>query len=135
MSRGVADVSDEDLAALGLFSLAYAHLLLVLDDDEFFVAQRPFTLGEQRGIAACVNTLVVRTHLGSFEDKKKNNRKQPPDPERRTAVRAAVALLKALQTRDARRAFAPPGLWLAPAVPGRPAPVAAAASSLARTSE
>ena len=61
--NGLNDVSESDLAAVGLFSLAYAHLLLVLDDDEFFDAQRPFTLGEQRGIAACVNTLVVRTHL------------------------------------------------------------------------
>ena len=48
LSRGVADVNESDLATVGLFSLAYAHLLLVLDDDEFFVAQRPFTLGEQR---------------------------------------------------------------------------------------
>ena len=124
LSRGVADVNESDLATVGLFSLAYAHLLLVLDDDEFFVAQRPFTLGEQRGIAACVNTLVVRTHLG-------DKNAAAPDPERTTAVRAAVALLRALQTRDARRAFAPPGLWLAPAVGSKPAPVAAAASSLA----
>jgi len=130
--NGVINVSESDLATVGLFSLAYAHLLLVLDDDEFFIAQRPFTLGEQRGIAACVNTLVVRTHLpGGKNAKGKNNGIAALDPERRTAVRAAVALLKALQTRDARRAFAPPGLWLAPACGSKPAPVAASASALA----
>jgi hypothetical protein len=37
--------------------------IVVLDDAEFFDAQEPFTLGEQRGVAVTVNTLVVRTHL------------------------------------------------------------------------
>ena len=63
LTRGVADVPRRELPALGVFCLAYAHLLLVLDDDEFYSAQKPFSLSEQRGIAVAVNTIVVRTHL------------------------------------------------------------------------
>ena len=57
MDRADADtwrvrrVSDVDVPALGLFCLAYAHLLLVLDDEEFFGKQRPFSLGEQRCVS------------------------------------------------------------------------------------
>ena len=51
LTRGVYDVSDVDVPALGLFCLAYAHLLLVLDDEEFFGKQRPFSLGEQRCVS------------------------------------------------------------------------------------
>jgi ubiquitin-protein ligase E3 B len=52
----VYDVSDVDVPALGLFCLAYAHLLLVLDDEEFFGKQRPFSLGEQRCVSFYVHT-------------------------------------------------------------------------------
>jgi hypothetical protein len=45
-------------------------------------------------------------------------------------MEAAVRLLRALQTRDSRRSFTPPGLWLAPAASARPIAVAAAASAL-----
>jgi hypothetical protein len=56
LTRGVYDVSDVDVPALGLFCLAYAHLLLVLDDEEFFGKQRPFSLGEQRCVSFYVRT-------------------------------------------------------------------------------
>lgn len=121
----MADVAPTDLPPLGLFSLAYAHLLLVLDDAEFFDAQKPFTLGEQRGIAVAVNTLVVRSHLsrGSGFGQMRGGSAR--------LMEAAARLLRGLQTRDSRRPFAPPGLWLAPAAAAaRPISVAAAAAAL-----
>ena len=39
----------------------YAQALLVLDDDDFYRLQTVFTLGQQRGIATALNTLVFRT--------------------------------------------------------------------------
>ena len=75
-----------------------------------------------RGICACVNTLVVRTHL--------SRGRKGLDPTRATAVTSASALLKALRTRDSRKPFAPSGLWLAPASGVNPIPVPMAASAL-----
>jgi len=34
----------------------------VLDDDDFYTAQTLFNLGQQRGIATSLNTLVYSTH-------------------------------------------------------------------------
>ena len=75
-----------------------------------------------RGICACVNTLVVRTHL--------SRGRKGLDSTRAMAVTSASALLKALRTRDSRKPFAPPGLWLAPASGVNPIPVPMAASAL-----
>ena len=78
-----------------------------MDDQEFFDKQEPFTLGEQRGIAVTVNTLVVRTHLSGGSGGLAGGGAR--------LMEAAVKLLRALQTRDSRRSFTPAGLWLAPA--------------------
>ena len=40
----------------------YAQALLVLDDDDFYQLQSVFNLGQQRGIATSLNTLVYSTH-------------------------------------------------------------------------
>ena len=124
-------------------SRARAHLLAVVEDDEFFGGGTKgkerkgndgasfgasfgahgvgaFTLGENRAVAACANTLVVRTHLArrsseggraffSGQGGREGGRAL------RRLTRACASLLRALRARDERRAFAPPGLWLAPA--------------------
>ena len=41
---------------------AYCHLLMVLDDEDFYALQSMFTVSNQRGIATALNTLVFRTH-------------------------------------------------------------------------
>lgn len=41
----------------------YCHHLAVVDDWEFWERQQPFSLGQQRAIAAALNTLVFRTQL------------------------------------------------------------------------
>ena len=121
-----------------MFCLAYAHLLLVLDDDEFYSVQKPFSLSEQRGIAVAVNTIVVRTHLTPGGNafltlRRAGSGAEAEDArERARLMRGASALSKALRTRDSRRKFAPVGLWLAPAADAAARiPVAAAASALA----
>lgn len=40
----------------------YAHVLLVLDDTDFYERQDTFTLSQQRGIATALNALVFRTY-------------------------------------------------------------------------
>ena len=40
----------------------YCHLLMVLDDEDFYNLQSTFTVSQQRGIATAFNTLVFRTH-------------------------------------------------------------------------
>jgi ubiquitin-protein ligase E3 B len=115
LALGAVSVSATDVPLLGLFSLAYGHLLSVLDDDEFFKTQNTFTLHTQIAIAACANTLVVRERLrrSSAGTRGSSSATQNHDHARLTA--AVVSLLKGLVTRDARRKFTPPKFWLAPA--------------------
>jgi ubiquitin-protein ligase E3 B len=142
LARGAADVPERLVGVLGAFASAHAHLLAVVEDDEFFSRRaggavgggggggvRAFTLGEHRAIAACVNTLVVRTHLtrdsgitargGASSSSSSSSSSRCSSSEsrraRRRLTRACAGLLRALRARDERRAFAPPGLWLAPA--------------------
>ena len=139
LARGAADVPERLVGVLGAFASAHAHLLAVVEDDEFFSRRvggavggggvRAFTLGEHRAIAACVNTLVVRTHLtrdsgvtargGASSSSSSSSSSRCFSSEsrraRRRLTRACAGLLRALRARDERRAFAPPGLWLAPA--------------------
>jgi hypothetical protein len=58
---GVAAVAPEARAALLLLAAVYAHLLLVLDDDDFYARQAPFTLGQQRAVAATLNSLLYHS--------------------------------------------------------------------------
>jgi len=44
-----------------LMAAVYAHLLLVLDDDDFYTRQTPFTLSQQRAIAATLNSLLYHS--------------------------------------------------------------------------
>ena len=41
----------------------YCHALIVVDDFEFHERASPLTLGQQRAVAASLNTLVFRTQL------------------------------------------------------------------------
>ncbi|OVA19458.1 HECT [Macleaya cordata] len=111
--QGPQGLSKDMLCLLHLFSAVYSHLLLVLDDIEFYEKQVPFTLEQQRKIASVLNTLVYNgfSH-SSLHD--------------RPLMDAAVRCLHLLYERDCRHQYCPPSLWLSPAKIGRP-PVAAAA--------
>eukprot|EP00891_Asterochloris_glomerata_P009406 jgi/Astpho2/9406/e_gw1.00145.21.1_t len=83
---------------------AYCHLLMVLDDEDFYALQSTFTVSNQRGIATALNTLVFRTHC-------------PATPGVRPSAllaKWAPLLLRALYEREVRRSFCPRALWLAP---------------------
>ncbi|KAI3861098.1 hypothetical protein MKX03_002156 [Papaver bracteatum] len=111
--QGPLGLSRDMSCLLHLFAAIYSHLLLVLDDIEFYEKQVPFTLEEQRKIASVLNTLVYNgfSH-GSLRNK--------------PLMDAAVRCLHLLYERDCRHQFCPPSLWLSPARNSRP-PVAAAA--------
>ncbi|WVZ60129.1 hypothetical protein U9M48_010188 [Paspalum notatum var. saurae] len=97
-----------------LFCAIYGHLLLVLDDIEFYEKQVPFTLEQQRKIASALNTFVYNSFIqngGSYS---------------KPLVDVAVRCLNLLYERDSRHNFCPTSLWLAPARNGR-IPIAAAA--------
>ncbi|KAI3522905.1 hypothetical protein L1887_00957 [Cichorium endivia] len=97
-----------------LFCAVYAHLLLVLDDIEFYEKQVPFTLEQQRRIASMLNTLVYNALNYNITW---NNR---------PLMDASVRCLHLLYERDCRHQFCPPELWLSPAKKNRP-PIAVAA--------
>ena len=117
LALGAASVAEENIPVLGVFALAYAHLLEVLDDDEFFIAQTPFSLSEQRAVAAAANTLVARERLRRVPscDPLASSASHDLALDRYWVTAACASLLRALVTRDERRSFAPDGLWLAPA--------------------
>lgn len=56
----------------------YSQALLVLDDDDFYTLQSVFNLGQQRGIATSLNTLVYSTHCPAAAAKSSAARQPPP---------------------------------------------------------
>ncbi|KAG9459268.1 hypothetical protein H6P81_003776 [Aristolochia fimbriata] len=114
LRQGPQGISKDISYLLYLFCAIYAHLLLVLDDIEFYQKQVPFTLEQQRSIAAMLNTFVYNgiSHVGGVENK--------------PLIDAAIRCLHLLYERDCRHKFCPFELWLAPARRGRP-PIEAAA--------
>lgn len=114
MRSASASISKDTSFLLHLFCATYVHLLLVLDDIEFYERQVPFTLEQQRRIASMLNTLVYNGMLHSNGQLDK------------FLMDAAVKCLQMLYERDCRHQFCPPSLWLAPARVSRP-PIAAAA--------
>ncbi len=56
----------------------YSQALLVLDDDDFYTLQSMFNLGQQRGIATSLNTLVYSTHCPAAVAKSSAARQPPP---------------------------------------------------------
>ncbi|KAF8403185.1 hypothetical protein HHK36_011282 [Tetracentron sinense] len=114
LRRGPQGISKDMSCLLHLFCAIYSHLLLVLDDIEFYEKQVPFRLEQQRQIASVLNTLVYNglSHSNSQQN--------------RPLMDAAVRCLHLLYERDCRHQFCPAPLWLSPARKGRP-PIAAAA--------
>ncbi|KAI7846263.1 hypothetical protein COHA_000243 [Chlorella ohadii] len=121
LRRGIAGLQPEAAAQLGLFCRVYCHHLAVVDDWEFWERQQPFSLGQQRAIAAALNTLVFRTQLpdnssggGRSGPSQLAGRSGSLGRDYRMLQQAAPLLHRALYERDARRQFCPPALWLEP---------------------
>lgn len=114
LRRGPLGISKEISCLLHLFCATYSHLLLVLDDIEFYEKQVPFTLEQQRRIASMLNTLVY------------NGLSHSISPQHKPLMGSAIRCLHLIYERDCRHQFCPPALWLSPARKSRP-PVAAAA--------
>jgi hypothetical protein len=133
LPTGADSVPPAAAPALALFCRVHAHWSAVADDADFFGADAPLALPAQRAVALSLAWLVVGSQLGAADA-------APPALAPAVAAalrRAAAAALRALAERDARRAFAPPALWLAPfaaaeAAGGAPDAAAAAAALLAR---
>uniref|UniRef100_A0A0E0D4M4 HECT-type E3 ubiquitin transferase n=1 Tax=Oryza meridionalis TaxID=40149 RepID=A0A0E0D4M4_9ORYZ len=114
MRQGSECIGKDLMQMLYLFCATYGHLLLVLDDIEFYEKQVPFTLEQQRKIASSLNTLVYSTFI------------QNGGSSRKPLIDVTVRCLNLLYERDSRHKFCPISLWLAPARNGR-IPIAAAA--------
>ncbi|XP_058767737.1 E3 ubiquitin-protein ligase UPL7-like [Vicia villosa] len=114
MRQGPQGIPKNVFAMLHLFCATYSHLLLVLDDIEFYEKQVPFKLEQQRRIASMLNTLVYNglSHVNGHHS--------------RPLMDCAVRCLHLMYERDCRHPFCPPDLWLSPARKSRP-PVAVAA--------
>ncbi|KAG9150096.1 hypothetical protein Leryth_009680 [Lithospermum erythrorhizon] len=128
LRQGPESISNDISCLLHLFCATYSHLLLVLDDIEFYEKQVPFTLEHQRRIASILNTLVYNALCRSI------------GPHCRPLIDSAIRCLHMLYERDCRHQFCPPALWLSPGRNNRP-PIAVAArtrellSSTARLEE
>ncbi|XP_011621572.1 E3 ubiquitin-protein ligase UPL7 isoform X1 [Amborella trichopoda] len=114
LRRGPLGLSKETSQVMHMFCATYAHLLLILDDIEFYEKQVPFAIEQQRKIAALLNTLVYNGFL--------HNNGQQNKPLMDVAGRCLLLLYE----RDCRHKFCPTSLWLAPARKNRP-PIATAA--------
>ncbi|XP_065855485.1 E3 ubiquitin-protein ligase UPL7 isoform X2 [Euphorbia lathyris] len=113
LRRGPTNISKDMSCLLHLFCAVYSHLLLVLDDIEFYEKQVPFALEQQRRIASVLNTLVYNglAHAGQ---------------QNKSLMDSAIRCLHLIYDRDCRHQFCPPVLWLSPARKSRP-PIAVAA--------
>lgn len=114
LRRGPEGLGTDSSHLIHLFCATYSHLLLVLDDIEFYEKQVPFSLDQQRRIASMLNTLVYNalSHNIAWQN--------------RSLMDAAIRCLHSLYERDCRHQFCPPALWLSPAKKNRP-PIAVAA--------
>ncbi|KAJ0963179.1 hypothetical protein J5N97_028301 [Dioscorea zingiberensis] len=114
MRLGPQGLSKDVSCMLYLFCAIYTHLLLVLDDIEFYEKQVPFSLQQQRRITSVLNTFVYNSFIYNARDAN------------RPIVDVAIRCLQLLYERDCRRNFCPSSLWVAPARKTR-IPIAAAA--------
>ncbi|KAJ0087886.1 hypothetical protein Patl1_32315 [Pistacia atlantica] len=114
LKHGPPGISKDMSCLLHLFCATYSHLLLVLDDIEFYEKQVPFTLEQQRRIASMLNTLVY------------NGLNQSIGHQNRPLMDSAIRCLHLMYERDCRHRFCPPVLWLSPAKESR-LPIAVAA--------
>ncbi|KAH6798844.1 ubiquitin-protein ligase 7 [Perilla frutescens var. frutescens] len=114
LRQGPEGVSKDVSCMLLLFCSSYSHLLLVLDDIEFYDKQVPFTLVQQQKITSMLNTLVY------------NSLSRCINPRYRALVDSAVRCLHLLYERNSRREFCHQSLWLAPGKINR-MPIAVAA--------
>ncbi|KAK9153824.1 hypothetical protein Sjap_001304 [Stephania japonica] len=112
--HGPQGISKDVSCMMHLFCATYSHLLLILDDVEFYDKQVPFKLEQQRKIASALNTLVY------------NGISQTSGQQRTAMMDAAVRCLLLLYERDCRHQFCPPDLWRSPGRKSR-LPIAAAA--------
>jgi len=95
--------SDRFFQQLPLFCTLYGHLLLIQDDEEFFVAQRPFTLQEDvRQMVAALKTLLYHLFWLAFS---------PNGTPARLRERFS-SLFVQLRDRQSRRPFLSPSEWL-----------------------
>ncbi|KAK3226693.1 hypothetical protein Dsin_006555 [Dipteronia sinensis] len=114
LRHGPEGISKDISCLLHMFCATYSHLLLVLDDIEFYEKQVPFMLEQQRRIASMLNTLVY------------NCLNQNMGQQNRPLMDSAIKCLHLMYERDCRHQFCPPVLWLSPARENRP-PIAVAA--------
>ncbi|GFP90797.1 E3 ubiquitin-protein ligase upl7 [Phtheirospermum japonicum] len=114
LRRGAEGISQDAHCLLLLFCSTYSHLLLVLDDMEFYDKQVPFTLEQQQKIASMLNALVY------------NSLSRGISSQYRSLVESAVRCMHLLYERDCRRQFCHPSLWLSPGKSNR-MPIAVAA--------
>ncbi|CAL8465528.1 g5064 [Coccomyxa elongata] len=119
LQMGLYGVAPSHAALFGLFCRVYAQALLVLDDDDFYRLQSVFNLGQQRGIATSLNTLVYSTHCPAKIAQAATQNASPYPGFDAAGARAMLAawaprLLRQMYERDVRRAYCPPALWLGP---------------------
>ncbi|XP_042041687.1 E3 ubiquitin-protein ligase UPL7-like isoform X2 [Salvia splendens] len=114
LRQGPEGISKDISRLLLLFCSSYSHLLLILDDIEFYDKQVPFTLEQQQKITSMLNTLAY------------NSLSRGISPQYRVLVDSAVRCLHLLYERNSRRQFCHHSLWLAPGKNNR-MPIAVAA--------
>nr|XP_048321296.1 E3 ubiquitin-protein ligase UPL7 isoform X2 [Ziziphus jujuba var. spinosa] len=114
LRNGPQCISKDMSCLLHLFCATYSHMLLILDDIEFYEKQVPFKIEQQRRIASALNTFVY------------NGLTRGIGQQNRLLMDSAIRCLHLMYERDCRHKFCPPVLWLSPARKSR-LPIAVAA--------
>ncbi|KAF4403288.1 hypothetical protein G4B88_007934 [Cannabis sativa] len=114
LKHGPEGISKDISCLLHLFCATYSHLLLILDDIEFYEKQVPFRIEQQRRIASMLNTFVYNGLCHNMGQ------------QTRSLMDSAIKCLHLMYERDCRHQFCPTVLWLSPASKSRP-PIAVAA--------
>eukprot|EP00286_Rhodomonas_abbreviata_P029160 CAMPEP_0181295514 /NCGR_PEP_ID=MMETSP1101-20121128/4191_1 /TAXON_ID=46948 /ORGANISM="Rhodomonas abbreviata, Strain Caron Lab Isolate" /LENGTH=1052 /DNA_ID=CAMNT_0023400277 /DNA_START=89 /DNA_END=3247 /DNA_ORIENTATION=+ len=103
VSKGGSGVVDGEDSLLTMFCLVYHHLLMTVDNTEFYENQYPFSLAQVRDMVDRLKGSVYALYWA------------PPSSVIGKRLRASgTALLNRLFERNCYKQFAPPEAWLAP---------------------
>ena len=92
-----------------LFCECSSQLIPILDDNELYEKQKPFTCDDLVKLSAFLNSLVFKL-IWHQTDQMKSFQKVPENDD--TLKKASLELLLLLYDRDCRRTFTPPNHWI-----------------------
>ncbi|XP_031572556.1 ubiquitin-protein ligase E3B-like [Actinia tenebrosa] len=107
ITRSGVNCSHALQSTLTLFFDCCGHLLPIVDDQEMYEQQKPFSLDDLVHMSTFLNKLVFKLYWNEITDENK-----PQSVSAETLLNSGHSLLMILYDRDCRRSFTPPNHWL-----------------------